>query len=1197
MNAAPSSKGAGAKLLSDRLRQRAERTGRGSGITPVPRTGTLPLSFSQQRLWVLDRLRPGGTDYLVPIVLRLTGELRLSALTRAITEVVARHEILRTRYRTDRDGNPVQVIDEPTPVPLEFVDLSGRESELESVLAEEGTRAFDLEAGPVLRAKVLRLSEQDHVLCVVVHHIAIDGWSTGVLVRELAELYTAPSTTALPIQYADFAAWQREHVSGPRLESGVEHGQDDFAVGTPIAGRTRADTENLIGVFINMLVLRADLTDDPSFGELLDRARATAIDAYAYQDVPFERLVDSLAADRDLSTHPLFQVNFVMQNTDQVTFDAGGLTGIELPVISQGAKFDLTWTLEERPDGSVAGEATFPHALFDRATVERMATHYLRLLDAAVAAPATRISDLPLLSAAEYGALVRGPAGTAPDGPCLHERFAEQARTRPEAIALRAGGESLSYAELDARANQLAHRLRGLGLGREDLVAICLRRSANTIVALLAALKAGCAYLPIDPDHPAERIEYVLDDAGARVVLTENALTRRLPVATRLGDVIVLDAPEEVDRLASMPVVAPEAGSHPGDLAYVIYTSGSTGRPKGVQVSHANVVRLLTSTEREYRFGPLDRWALFHSYAFDVSVWEIWGSFLYGGRLVVVPSSVARSPWELAELLADEGVTVLNQTPSAFHGLVELADRIGPPMRDLTMYILDNRMRPVPVGVPGEIYVGGPGVTRGYLARGELTASRFVPDPFGPPGARLYRSGDKARVLAGGDVGFLGRFDHQVKIRGFRIELGEVESFLTAHPDVETAVVVAHQPASGERRLVSYILPKDGAALTSSQLRAYAAERLPSYMVPSLFLLLAKLPLTVNGKVDRRALPSPEEVRPDQDAAYVAPRTPAERAVAEVWSKVLEVDRIGVHDNFFALGGDSIRAVRLIGLLRDAGQRISVQDLFRHQTVAELSRGGNGERDAEEAGVAPFAIVGANDRDRLPGGLADAYPMSMGQAGMVYEMLADPDRNLYHNVTSYLIRDNGPFDEAALRQATQTVVDRHEVLRTSFDLGSYEQPMQLVHPAAAVRVRHEDLRTLSTVEQDEKMADFRAREHAEPFNLAEAPLVRVSAHLVSDDRWFLTFTECHAILDGWSHNSTISELLACYRAARAGAPLPLSPISSSVRYADFIAQEQRSIRDPEHREFWASRLGDADRLSIPAAWADPDDAGLYEVSI
>ncbi|WP_158890375.1 non-ribosomal peptide synthetase [Amycolatopsis anabasis] len=1320
---------AGAKLLRSRLKQRA--TARDTAIPAQPRGGPLPLSFSQQRLWALDRLRPGGTDYLVPIVLRLSGPLSPPELTRALADLVRRHEILRTRYATDDSGEPVQIIEDDPHLPVDFTDLSTKDNiDLEAVLAEEAWKPFDLATGPVLRARLIRLSPEEHVLAIIVHHIAMDGWSATVLVRELEARFAGRDLPPLTVQYADFAAWQREQLSAERTAHTVEYwlkhleslpplelptdrprpavwdprgdtirfeipaevgdrvgalarenqatpfmaylaafwallsrytGQDDFAVGTPVAGRTHTETEAIVGIFINMLVLRADLSGDPTFRELLGRARTCAIDAFAHQEVPFERLVAELATDRDLSSHPLFGVNFVMQNTEPVRFAAGGVTGEEIEIASRSAKFDLTWTLEERPDGSVAGEVTFGHALLDAATAERMARHYVRLLQAAVTDPGRRIGDLPLLSENELRDLVRGPVSAAPDGPCLHERFAEQARRNPDALALTFEGEHLTYRELDTRANQLAHQLRALGAGREELVGVCLRRGANTIVAILGALKAGAAYLPLDPDHPAERIAYILEDAGARVAVTEQALTDRVPA---LDEVLVLDDPEQSAVLAALPATAPETGAHPGDLAYVIYTSGSTGRPKGVQVTHSNVVRLLTSTEEEYRFNSDDVWVLFHSYAFDVSVWEIWGTFLYGGRLVVPSYEVTRSPWDLVRLLADEGVTVLNQTPSAFRVLVELAERggdpaldrlqlryvilageavdvatlkpwwdrfgdtaplivnkygitettvhvtyrplrlsdldgdrspVGHPMRDLTMYILDGNLRPVPVGVPGEIYVGGPGVTRGYLDRPALTAQRYVPDPYGPPGARLYKSGDKARVLPNGDIGFLGRFDHQVKIRGFRIELGEVESCLSGHPDVEAAVVVVHESAPGDRRLVAYLHPKDSAQLTPADIRAYAAQELPSYMVPAIFMLVPKLPLTVNGKVDRRALPSPEGARQEPEQGYVAPRTAAERAVVEVWSRILGIARIGMHDNFFTLGGDSIRAIRLVGALREAGHEFSVQDLFRHQTIAELVRGG-GETTAEETGTAPFSLLREEDRAALPGGLADAYPMSMVQVGMISEMVADRRRNLYHNITSYLIRDEEPFSLDALRAAIDTVVSRHEVLRTSFDLTSYREPLQLVHRAASMRLGCDDLRGKPEAEREAVLREFRETERAEPFDLANAPLVRIHVHRVSDDRWFLNFTECHSVLDGWSHNSLITELLACYRALRAGQALPANP-APEVRFADFIAAERRALADAGHREFWADRLGSADQLTIPASWADPDGEPFYELTL
>jgi amino acid adenylation domain-containing protein len=1331
--AARQASGAGAQLLRDRLRRRNPDGAVPPSIIPVARRdGGVPLSFAQRRLWVLDRLRPGGTDYVVPIVLRLRGDLSGLDLPAALEELVRRHEILRTRYTTDRAGDPMQTVDPPAPVPVPFNDLVGAGADaLDTLLEGENARPFDLATGPVLRARLIRTAPGEHVLALMLHHIAVDGWSSELLVRELAEICTDASRPAATLQYADFAAWQR--TAGPddaglrfwadrlrdlpALELPLDHprpavwdadgttvsfhlpaqvirqatatarrfratpfmlhlaafwallhrytGQADFAVGTPVAGRTVGDTHGLLGLFVNTLALRADLTDDPTFGELLTRARTTSVEAFARQDVPFEQIVDTLGVGRDLATHPLVGVNLTLQNTEPVRFEAGSVTGEVVPVPARRAKFDLSWTLEERPDGSVVGEATFPYALFDEATIRRMTDHYQRLLAAAVAAPDRRVRDLPLMSDAELEPLVHQPTTPAPAAPCLHERFSEQARRRPGAIALTDDGRHLTYGELEARANQLAHRLRAIGAGREALVGICLPRGADMIVALLASLKAGAAYLPLDPDHPADRIQYLLREGNARILVTSTELAARVSEVADRVPVLLLDTPDEQERVAALPHDPPAVTGHPDDLAYVIFTSGSTGRPKGVQITHANVVRLLTANEDAYRFGPDDVWALFHSYAFDVSVWEIWGTFLYGGRLVVVPYQVSRSPWDLVTLLADEGVTVLNQTPSAFRSLVDLAgqsdatldrlrlrlvvlageavdigcfrqwwdrfddtapqlvnmygitettvhvtyrpltradlggDRspIGRAMRDMTLYVLDDRMRPVPIGVPGEIYVGGPGVGRGYADRPALTAQRFVPDPFGPAGARLYRSGDKARILANGDIGFLGRFDDQVKIRGFRIELGEVESCLADHPAVDTAVVTVHEPAPGDRRLVGYVVPVDGSAVTVADLRAFVTARLPGYLVPALFMVVARLPLTVNGKVDRRALPAPDAASQVQQDGYVAPRTAEEARMAALWSGVLDTDRVGVHDNFFALGGDSIRAVRLVGLLRAEGFGYSVQDLFRHQSVAALISGGELEDPtAEESGTAPFALLDADDRAALPTDVVDAYPLAQVQSGMIFESLADPDNLPYHNVTSYLIRDGEPFDPAALAAAADQVVADHEILRTSFDLATFSEPLQLVHRRATVECGQVDLRELSADDQQAAMATFRDRERARPFDLGTAPLIRFHAHRVEDDRWFLSLTEFHAILDGWSHNSIVSEVLAAYRAHRAGQP-SRTAAERTVRFADHVAQERRSLSGTADREFWRGRLAGTDRLTIPAAWADRDGSTKYPVVV
>ncbi|SFX77633.1 amino acid adenylation domain-containing protein [Streptomyces atratus] len=1319
----------GAQLLRDRLRQRApEQAAHGLDIPVAPRNGSLPLSFAQRRLWVLDQLRPGGTEYLVPLVFRLTGPAAEADIRGALNELVRRQEILRTRYTVDEDGEPAQTIDPPSAVDLLTDDFTGASpSELDDLLYAESSRPFDLATGPVLRARLIRLAPEEHVLAITVHHIAVDGWSGSLLARELAALCAGESLPEPRLQYADFAAWQRAHASDERLDRELEYwvgqlrdlpalelptdrtrpalwepsgatvtfeipaalarragalagaqratpfmvylavfwsllhrytGQSDFAVGSPIAGRTHADTQDLIGLFLNTLVLRADLSGDPSFTELLRRARVTAVDAYAHQDVPFERVVDALVVDRDLATHPLVGVNFVLQNNEPFRFEAGALTGELIPLEQRHAQFDLTWALEEHADGSVTCSVTFPHSLTDARTVRRMGEHYVRLLDAAVGQPGTRISELPLVSQDE----ARRPTGPAP-ATCLHERFAEQAAQRPHAVALTCDGEHLTYGELDARANRLAHVLRAAGAGREDLVGICLRRGIDLIVTVLATLKAGAAYLPLDPAHPAERIDHLIRDASARVIVTESTLAERVSAAPVPGGIIVLDDPAQRALLAASPVHAPASDAHVDDLAYVIHTSGSTGRPKGVQVTHANVVRLLDADEDVYGFGTDDVWTLFHSYAFDFSVWEMWGALFHGGRLVVVPQEVARSPWDLVRLLADEGVTVLNQTPSAFRNLVELTARneplldglrlrlvifggemldvgmlrpwwdrfgdhtpllvnmygitettvhvtsrplsrddldgyrspIGTPLPDLTLHILDGRMRPVPAGATGEIYVGGPGVTRGYLGRPARTSERFVPDPFGPPGARLYRSGDQARVLPGGDIGFLGRSDEQVKIRGFRIEPGEIESCLTGHQDLTAAAVTVHEAAPGDRELVAYVVPKDGSAAATADLRRYLAARLPGYMVPAVFISVPKLALTANGKLDHSALPSPERSRQERSEAYVAPRTADEETMAAALAEVLGGQRIGVHDNFFALGGDSIRAVRLVGLLRASGLPYSVQDLFRHQTIAELAAS-RGASPAEEGGVPPFSLIGEADRAKVPDGVSDAYPLAGVQAGMVYEMLADSERNLYHNITSYLIRDDGPFDAPALAAAVDTVVDRHEVLRTAFDLRTFSEPLQLVYAAARAEFGHADLRDRPAEDQKSFMDGFRQRERERLFAHGEAPLIRVNAHRVADDRFYLSLTEHHAVLDGWSHNSVLTEIIACYRAIRAEGTPPDAP-RPAVRFADFIAQERRSLDGPEDREFWAGRLESAVRLTIPPAWADPDGPGDYHLRV
>ncbi|ALV34971.1 non-ribosomal peptide synthetase [Streptomyces sp. CdTB01] len=1340
-----------AQLLRRRLAGGAgARAGASSRIARTDRSRPLPLSFGQQRLWLIDRIDPGSTEYVVPLALRLRGRLDIPSWNHAWQGVLARHEVLRTRY-AERGGEPEQLIDPPVAAAeLEVVDAASapdpraRAHELATELA---SRPFDLAADWPVRALLIRLGEQDHVLALSCHHIALDGWSIDILVRELRALYQArvegrPSPLPeLPIQYADYAVWERETLAHRESFTSAQRywrkqltgiqplelptdrprparrdwtgrmvpfdipaeladrlraigrdqdttlyavllasfnvllhrytGSRDISVGSPVAGRGRPEASNLIGFFINTLVLRSRWEGNPAFAELLRQTGRTVQQALIGQEVPFEHLVRELAPDRDPARSPLFQVMLGLRTTGAYEANLAGLTVSEFPIAAKSSRFDLTVLASEHPDGSLNGEILFPTALFDDDTVERIGRHYLALLRAVADAPQLPLSRLSFLEQPEIDLLTQ--AGSRPhadtfdhDVPAtVHELFEAQALRTPDATAVvidSASGDGtpaaeFSYAQLNQRANRIAHRLRQLGAGPEQLVGICLERGEHLVPALLGILKSGAGYLPLDPAAPSDRLAYVIADARAPIVLTQGEHAEKI-AAVHTGTSLDLDAED----LSGLPTADPEPLSGPDNLIYTIYTSGSTGRPKGVVLTHANVARLLTSAERHYGFSPQDVWPLFHSYAFDVSVWELWGSLLYGGRLVVVPASVTRSPSDFLDVLVRHEVTFLNQTPSAFRALVAAAadadprigqlalravvfagekleltelrpwtDRlgteqpclynmygitettvhttfhrvteqdlapgapnaIGRPLDDLRIYVLDGDGGLAPVGVPGEIHVGGAGVARGYAGRPDLTAARFVPDPFGRPGARLYRSGDLARRRADGSLEFLGRADHQVKIRGYRVELGEIEATVASAPGVRDAVVIVREDVPGDKRLVAYVVPEDGAAgepgTWAAGLRSVAESVLPAYMVPSAFVTLAVLPLTVNGKLDRRALPAPDGAALAVTAQYVAPRTPDEQRVAEIWREVLGVDRIGVEDGFFELGGDSLLAVALTGTMRAAGFDVAVKDVFEQRTVAQLSAhlAGRGPLVEQRPPVEPFALIPEQDRERLPAGLVDAYPVSGVQLGMVVEMLADSSERNYHNVTSMKIDDDGAFDADAFGRAARTVVARHENLRTSFDLDGYSRPLQLVHESAEISVDVQDLRGQGEQEQLTAMRTWMARERDKPFDLSRPSLIRLAAHLTGENTWWLTITECHAVLEGWSYHQMLMEIIdlfGLYRSGREPEPEP----AAAVRYADFIAAELESLADGEDAAYWAAIVADRPAFRLPQGWgADP----------
>ena len=1077
--------------LADLARAVARVRGEGAAalppIRPADRGRPLPLSFAQQRLWFLDRLEPGSPLYNVPLALRLSGELDAEALARALGEVARRHEALRTTFHP-ADGDAVQVVDPAGGLPLGVDDLSDlppaeRDAETERRVREETTAPFELARGPLCRARLLRRAADDHVLVVTLHHAVSDGWSVGVLLRELSALYGAfrrgePSPLPEPpVQYADFAAWQREHVADevlaaqlawwrerlagapavlalpadrprppvqrfrgarepvllpPELAERLRRlargegatlfmtllaafqallsrhaGQTDVVVGTPIAGRTRPETEGLIGLFVNTLALRADLSGTPTFRELLAQVRETTLGAYANQDLPFERLVEELQPERSLGHAPLFQAMLVLQNAGEPRPGLDGLKVERLPLRSTQARFDLTCSLAETERG-IEGVLEYATDLFDAATAERMVERFRLLLAAAAADPDAPVADLPLLGEAERETLLgwaaspeRYPAETA-----LALLEAQAART-PEAAAVVHGGEALTYAELHARANRLAHHLRGLGIGVEDRVGVCLDRTPELVVALLGVLKAGAAYVPLDPAYPAERIDLVLGDAGARALVTTAAQAERISIPSSI-EILRVDA--DAEAIASRPSGPPRVPVDPENLAHVIYTSGSTGRPKGVMIRHGSVAALLRWMHGRFPLAPGERVLGATSVSFDVSVAEIHSTLFRGAALVLVENALSLAepgamagavqasmvPGAAAELLRLGalpgslrrlnlgGEALAPELARALYaaGVQEVHDLYGP-TEDTTYstdvlvprdaeraalgrsaggkraYVLDARLRPAPVGVPGEIWVAGCGLARGYLDRPGMTAERFLPDPLSrEPGARMYRTGDRGRWLDGGSLEYLGRLDFQVKVRGFRIEPGEIEAALRRHPRVDGAAVMA-RGGGADTRLVAYVTPAGADRPVPAELEAHLAQRLPAYMVPGAFVVMDAFPRTPNGKLDRRALPEPEE---EEREEYTPPSTPEEERLAAIWAEALGRERVGAHDNFFALGGHSLLAARVVARAAEAfGTEVPLRTLFEHPTVAGMTAA----LAADTASAGAFDIVGRGTARRL----------------------------------------------------------------------------------------------------------------------------------------------------------------------------------------------------------------------------------------
>jgi amino acid adenylation domain-containing protein len=1100
-----------ARASEVRQRLRRARLVLSEPIRRAPDRKPPPLSFAQERLWFLEQLQPGNGAYHVALTLRPQVALDPAMMEWSLNAVVRRHEVLRTRF-VALEGRPVQLVLPELWIPVPVTDLSAwpdglREDGARRLAEEEWTRPFDVSSGPLLRARLARLGARDWLFLVTLHHLVADGWSIGILQSELTALYDGgvtgrpPSLPPLPLQYADYAVWQRKRLQGAELERqlgywrrqladapallslptdrprpstqtfrggaqafavdraalqglralGQRAGatlfmvllgafavllgryarQDEVMIGSPIAGRLRSELEALIGLFANTLVLRLDLGGGPSFRQLLRRVREVTLDAYDHQELPFERLVEELKPERSLSYNPLFQVMFVLQNLPAA---AGGSDG-PAAAGAVAAKFDLTLSMSEGEAG-LWGTLEYNCDLFEAPTAARLAEHLATLLAGAAADPDRPVGRLPLMGEDEQWQVTAGwnrTAGPLPVRP-LHEWIAQRARQSGDAVALVFDDLEISYAELERRANRVAHRLRASGVGPDVLVALCLERSPELVAGLLGVLKAGGAYVPLDPAYPRDRLAFMLSDSAARVLLTQRGLLESLPAAA--SEVICLDDPDE---LAGQPDHGLDAGATRDHLAYVIYTSGSTGRPKGVAIPHQGLCNVTAATAGLFGHAPGRRVLQFASASFDASIWEMAQTLVSGATLILARREDLVPGPPLAALVRRQRIDLLTLPPSALpllspaelpglqtlvlggeacpaplvapwlaagrrcfnaYGPTEISVcatvaaclpaaavlPIGRPVTNLRVYLLDGYGQPSAIGVPGEIHIGGAGLARGYHRRPDLTAERFLPDPFAAePGLRLYRSGDLGRRRPDGEIEFLGRLDEQVKLRGFRIELGEIESVLLADPAVAEAAVVLRREAGEDARLVAYVAAaREQEPPTAAELRRVARERLPEHMLPADFVLLPALPKTASGKLDRRALPAPERIR-SGGSSYQAPRTPLEAGLERVWAETLGLERVGVDDDFFELGGHSLLMTQVVSRLRDAlGLEVSLRDFFAEPTIARLAellaaRQPDSPARAEEGPIQP--VPRAARRVRLSSLEGPREPAQAGKAG------------------------------------------------------------------------------------------------------------------------------------------------------------------------------------------------------------------------
>jgi amino acid adenylation domain-containing protein/non-ribosomal peptide synthase protein (TIGR01720 family) len=1254
-----------------------------SVINSVARTEDLPLSFAQQRMWFLYQMEQQNSAYNEALTIRLTGRLNIDILEQTINAIIQRHESLRTTFPVV-EGKPIQKIAPSLKIKLLVINLKDiSQEQIDKQIIEELQKPFDLTQSPLLRCTLFDLGYENYILVNVFHHIIIDGWSKGILFKELSKFYQALLSNStvdlpeLPIQYADFAVWQRQWLQGEILENQLNYwkkqltgappllelptdkprpanpnfrghsisfqinselteklkllsqksgvtlfmtllaalntllfrysGQDDILIGTPTANRNRQEIEPLIGFFVNTLVLRNSLEGNPTFSGLLQQARNVVLEAYANQDVPFEQVVDGLEIERSLSYNPLFQVMFALQNAPLNALELPNLKAQYLAVEQQRIKFDLSLVLEEietEKGAYLEGFWEYDGDLFTPERITRMVGHFQTLLKGIVANPQQTIGELPLLTESEKQQLLvewNQTQTSYPDHYCIHQLFEEQVVKTPDAIAVIDGEKSLTYEQLNQKANQLAYYLQNLGVKTEDLVGICIERSVLMIIGLLGILKAGAAYIPLDPNYPSERLAYMLEDSAVSVLLTQENLVDTLP--NYLGTIFCLDQDGKIlDHHPQDNLLHPMTSEN---LAYVIYTSGSTGKPKGVLIQHQSLLNLVSWHQNAFDITTIDRVTQLAGIAFDASVWEIWPYLTAGACLAIVPPDLLTSPKQLQEWLIAKKITVsflptplaetlipldwspncplrlmltggdkLNDFPPTSipftlvnnYGptentvvttsvkitpdlLTEKAPPIGRPISNTQVYILDQYQQPVPIGIPGELYIGGSGLAKGYLNRPELTDSKFIANPFSQKlSDRLYKTGDLVRYGNDGQIEFVGRIDHQVKIRGFRIELGEIETVLNQHPQVKEAIIIAREDQPGVKRLCAYVIASQN--LTVSQLRLFLQEKLPQYMVPAFFVLLDAFPLTANGKIDRCALPQPTLELEDEAALNLSPGTEKERILAAIWQRVLGLKNISINDNFFELGGDSILAIQIIAQANQAGLQITPKQLFSHQTIAQL------------ATVAERVSVNQTTQDLVIGHV----PLTPIQKWFFEQNW--PER--HHFNQSILLEVPNNLQPDLLKQTISKLLYHHDALRLRFVQKGEQWQQNHSDDCNNFAFEKVDLSRLSCDEQLTKIAEI-SEVQQRVLNLEEGPLMAV-VFFALGERGKMLIVIHHLAVDGISWRIILEDFVTIYHQLETQKPLQLTPKTSSFK--TWAEELQNYAKTPEfHAQFkyWLNR--------------------------